>query len=204
MRRLLRRAFAYQHDYDVFYVLNPKLHATSPHRKKLARMFDLYGSDSFRRYSAIYAKDIDLSQIDGHDEVLLGQPLGPLGSPEEVREHERRILMKMVGDRRVLVLPHPIERANDDLEKYRALPNATVFSAGVPSELLLLRLRPSATHTYASNAAVNYAMMHPGSKNYFYPVYRSRLNTLLALRKSLPNLIVSDEFATHDYPGDFF
>ena len=143
-----------------------------------------------------------MSQIEGYDAVLLGQPLGPLGSPEEIRAKEQQMLLKIVGDRRVLVLPHPVELANGELDKYCVLPNAKLFSTGVPSELLMLRLKPATTFTYASNAAINYAMMNPRSKNYFYPVYRSRLSMLRTLQKSLPNVIVSDEYAEHDYPGD--
>lgn len=202
LRRTFRRAFDHQHDYDVFYMLNPDLFADSPHRAKLARMFDLYGSDSFRRYSAHMTKDIDMSEIRDYDTVLLGQPLAPLGEPEEVRQQEERMLLEIVGDRRVLVLPHPVEREHGGLEKYRVLPNAKVFAAGVPSELLILGLRPSTTFTYASNAAINYAMMNPSSENFFFPLYRSRLSMLRALQKSLPNIVISEDYATNDYPGD--
>lgn len=201
-RRMFPRAFDHQHDYDVFYMLNPDVYANSPHRPKLAAMFDLYGSDSFHRYAAILTKDIDLSEVEGYDTVLLGQPLGQMEGQDNVRAQEERMLLEIIGDRRVLVLPHPIERTQGGLDKYRVLPGAKVLSTGVPSELLLLGLRPSVTITYASNAAINYAIMNHNSTNYFYPVYRSRYDILLKHQQSLPNMIVNGDYAQHDYPGD--
>ena len=53
----------------------------------------------------------------------------------------------------------------------------------------------------SSNAAINYAIMNRSSTNYFYPVYRSRYDMLLKHQKSLPNMIVSGDYAQHDYPG---
>ena len=201
IRRLLPRAFDHQHDYDVFYMLNPDVYADSPHRPRLATMFDLYGSESFRRYAAFLTRDLDLSEVEGYDTVLLGQPLTPLEGLENARENEERMLREIVGDRRILVLPHPVERTDGGLDKYRVLPGAKVLSTGVPSELLLLGLRPSVTITYASNAAINYAIMNRDSTNYFYPVYQSRYEMLLKHRKSLPNIVVSGDYAVHDYPG---
>lgn len=200
VRRLLPRAFDHQHDYDVFFMLNPDVYAHSPHRPKLAPMFDLYGSPSFRRYAAILTRDLDLSEAEGHDTVFLGQPLsnfdGFMG-----REEEEELLRRIVGDRRVLVLPHPNERLGDGLGKYAVLPNAQVLSAGVPSELLLLGLRPATTITYSSNAAINYAIMNRDSTNHFYPIFRSRYDMLVRHRASLPNIVVSDEHVTRLAPG---
>lgn len=201
-RRVFRRAFDLQHDYDIFYLLDPDIYSETPYRAKLAQMFDLYGSDAFRHYSALMTSDIDLSQVEGYDTVLLGQPIQHLVSPDEVRTQEARILINIVGNRRVLILPHPAEMSDGGLDKYRVLPNAEIFSTGVPSELLLMGLRPTSTITYASTAAVNYAMMNPASENFFYPVHRSRLSILQRFQQSLPNMIVSGEYANYDYPGD--
>lgn len=201
LRRLMPRAFDYQHDYDVFYMLNPDLYAASPHHDKLATMFDLYGSDSFRRYAALLTRGVDLSEAQGYDTVLLGQPLSPLEGRDNAAAEEERLLAEIVGDRRILVLPHPVERTQGGLGKYRVLPGAKVFSTGVPSEFLLLGLRPAVTITYASNAAINYAMMNKTSVNYFYPVFRSHYDMLLKHQRSLSNIVVSGDYALHDYPG---
>lgn len=200
LRRLLPRAFDHQHDYDVFWMLNPDIYRDSPHRPKLGRMFDLYGSPSFREFAEVLTRGVDLAGIEGHDTVLLGQPLSNFDGALS-REEEERILRRIVGDRRVLVLPHPNERTGEGLRKYDVLPNAQVLAAGVPSELLLLRLRPATTITYSSNAAINYAIMNPASTNYFYPIFRDRHEMLLKHRLSLPNIVVSGECVMRDYPG---
>ena len=200
LRHTLARAFAYQHDYDRFHMLNPDIYADSPHRPKLVQMFDLYGSDSFRRHAGLMTRDLALDDLTGYDTVFLGQPLSDFDDFVEPEEEEQ-MLREILGDRRVLVLPHPNERLEDGRGKYRVLPNARVCRPGIPSELLLLAIRPERTITYSSTAGVNYAMMNRASENSFYPIFRARLDMLLRYRQSLPNLTVSARYATQEDPG---
>ena len=197
--RLLSRAFDFQHDYDRFYVLDPSLYDESPHREKIAKMFNLFGSPSFRRYAALLTAHLDLSGLEGYDEVFLGQPLSNFASFLEPREEEE-MLREIIADRKVLVLPHPNERLDAGRDKYRVLPNAQVFRGGVPSELVLLKLLPRRASTYYSTAGVNYAMMNPESRNSFYPIHRSMYEMLCRFRQSLPNMSVTDRYLVGDDP----
>jgi len=197
--RVFTRAFEYQHDYDCFHVLDPNLYADSPNAGKLVRMFNLYGSPSFARYASLLTADLDLSAIATYDEVFLGQPLSDNATFLKPAEEEA-MLREIIGDRRVLVLPHPGERLSPGNDKYRVVPNARVFRGGVPSELVLLKLRPTMTHTYYSTAGVNYAMMNAGSVNHFYPIHRSMHAMLRGFARSLPNMRVTDRYVVGDDP----
>lgn len=191
IRHTLSRAFLYQHDYDTFYVIDPSLYDGSPNRHKLRAMFDLYGSRSFERYAGLLTQDIDISGLDDYEMVFLGQPLSN-GTKYLEPAEEEHLLGEIIGDRRALILPHPVEELSPGQDKYRALRHSRVFRGGVPSELLLLRLRPAVTATYYSTAAVNYAMMNRRSMNYFYPIHRSVFQMLTEFGRALPNIVVSD------------
>ncbi|MDP3174711.1 MAG: hypothetical protein Q8M88_09790 [Phenylobacterium sp.] len=197
-RRLFRRAFDYQHDYDVFYVPDPDVYQDSPWRSKLAKMFDLYGAPSFRRYAELLTREVDLTGLDLYDTVLLGQPLSNYETfltPSQ----EEAMLQTMIGERAVLVLPHPNERLDPGRDKYRVLPNAKVLKGEIPSELLLLALYPKETITFYSTASVNYAMMNKSSVNLFYPIHKTKFDMLCRFQRSLPNMVVSSDFLiSHD------
>ena len=108
VRRLFARAFDYQHDYDVFYVFDKDVHRDSPWHAKLENMFNLYGSLSFRKYAGMATSDIDLHEISGYDTVFFGQPLSnPAGLLR--RDEEEAMLHAIIGERRILILPHPNE-----------------------------------------------------------------------------------------------
>jgi hypothetical protein len=197
--QLFPRAFAFQHDYDRFHVPVPELYQHAPMSAKLHRMFNLYGSPSYRRYAERFTAGIDLEPLRDFTTIFLGQPLSnfeQLLAPAE----EERMLAAILGDRRVLVLPHPNERLEPGRDKYRVLPRAVVFRSPVPSEMLLQVLRPATTVTYYSTAGVNYAMANDASTNYFYPIHRSHWRLLSALQSSISNLVVSDEHVIGEDP----
>jgi len=195
------RAFRYQHDYDTFFVVEPGLYRNSPHAHKLARMVDLYGSRSFRAFAELMTRHVQIDGLDQYDTVFLGQPLSNFETfltPEE----EERILREVIGDQRVLILPHPNERLNPGQDKYRGLPHARVFRAKANSELLLARLRPARTITYYSTAGINYALMNPVSRNQFYPVHRSVYDLLTRFQEFVPNIEVHGKYLVGDHPYD--
>ena len=199
IRHALSRAFLYQHDYDTFFVIEPSLYDGSPNRHKLRAMFDLYGSPSFERYAGLLTQGVDTGGLDDYEMVFVGQPLSNGEKYLEPAEEEH-LLGEIVGDRRALIFPHPREKLSPGQDKYRALRHSRVLRSGVPSELLLLRLRPAVTATYYSTAALNYAMMNRRSMNFFYPIHRSVFQMLTEFRRALPNIVVSDAYLIGEDP----
>ncbi len=196
-RRLLARAFDYQHDYDVFYVHNRQMYQGTPHAHKIHQMFDLFRSNSFARYSDLLLRDVDLRDAMEFDTVFFGQPLsnfdGLISHTEEVE-----ILRQLIADRRVLVLPHPNEKLGHG-DKYAGLPRVKVLRTGLPNDLLALRLRPRVTMTYSSTIGLNYAVANPDSMNYFYPIHKSLARTVRECAAALPNVVVSEEFVREEH-----
>ena len=115
------------------------------------------------------------------------------------RAEEEALLQRIVGDRNVLVLPHPNEIL-DENNKYDVLPGATVFRGKFPNDLLLARLRPKTTLTYSSTLGLTYAINNPESHNHFYPLYRSQLAMLQRYQEHIPNVRVSDAHVIGDDP----
>ncbi|HEV2854319.1 MAG TPA: hypothetical protein VHC97_16115 [Thermoanaerobaculia bacterium] len=189
-RRCLARAFDVQHEYDVFYVVHKELYRHSPWYDRLETMFPLYASPSFAKHAALLTRDLDLSGLAGYGTVFFGQPLSNFDGLL-AREDEEGLLRSILGDREVLILPHPNEVLEKD-NKYGAVPNGRLFRAGIPNDLLLLALRPKVTMTYSSTIGVNYAVMNPESTNHFFPLDRSRYELLCRYRQFIPNLVVSD------------
>jgi len=198
-RRVFPRAFDFQHEYDTFHVMEPWLYRDSPHAGKLRRRFNMYGSASFDALASLLTRDVELQGLQDFDTVFLGQPLSNFESFLQPAEEEQ-ILHEVIGEDRVLVLPHPNERLEPGEDKYRGLPNVRVFRSGVSSELLLSRLRPLKTVTYYSTAGVNYAAMNPESENLFFPIHRSMYELLDRLRMKLPNMHVSRKYLVGDDP----
>lgn len=75
MRRLFRRAFDYQHDYDKFHVFVKDVYRQSKLYDKLETIFDLYGSPAFSKYASSMASDLNMGEIAGFNSVFFGQPL---------------------------------------------------------------------------------------------------------------------------------
>lgn len=192
VRQLLPRAFAYQHDYDVFYVHNTAIYENTPYITKLRPIADLYRSASFAKYASLLTADLPIERLQDHDCVFLGQPLSNFDAVLS-RAEEERMLHDIIGSRRALVLPHPNERLEEN-NKYSGLKGSHVFRSGVPNELLLLRLRPKLTMTFASTMGINYASMVPDSMNLFFPISREQAKLLQRYAPHLPNIEVDDRF----------
>jgi hypothetical protein len=154
-------------------------------------MFDLYGSASFRKYVGMLTSDMDLKEIAGFDAVFFGQPLSSEGVV--TRAEEEAMLREIIGERRVLILPHPNESLQAE-NKYSVVRNGRVFHAKVPNDLLLLALRPRVTMTFASTIGISYAMMNPESTNSFFPTHRSLYDMLCRYQRTLKNIVVSNQF----------
>ncbi len=167
-RRLLSRAFEYQHDYDAFHLFCKAVYGDSPFAPKLEQMFDLFSSSAFRCYAEQLTSHVDIDSLRQHDLVLLGQPLSNFDDRME-RSEEEAILRSIVGERKVLILPHPNEILGAD-NKYGILPNATVLEAKVPSDLILSLTRPKETITYSSTIGITYAISNPNATSRFYPI----------------------------------
>lgn len=193
-RVLLPRAFEYQHDYDAFHVHVPQIYASTPYAPKLKPISPLYRSQAFSRYAAQLTAGVSVDGLTDYDTVLFGQPLSNFDNIIS-REKEEGMLREMLGEQRVLVLPHPNEILGPD-NKYNCLKNGRVFRSGVPSELLLLKLRPARTYTYFSTAGVNYAVSNPASQNYFFPIDAARLKMLQRYAPHLPNMHIDPRFST--------
>lgn len=196
--RLFPRAFEYQHDYDTFYVLIKEIYADTPYAEKLRPISGLYRSQSFAHYGKILTSHLPLDELAGYDTVFFGQPLSNFDNVIS-RAEEERMLRKILGDRKTLILPHPNERLDGD-NKYTQFKNARVFRSGVPNELLLLRLRPSVTMTYFSTIGVNYAVTNVDSVNYFYPIDKARLQMLQKYARHVGNMRVDERFVGPDSP----
>lgn len=195
VRRVFARAFEYQHDYDVFYVFDKEAYRDSPWYPKLETMFDIYGSPSFRKYVDMLTSHLDLKEVLDYDTVFFGQPLSAEG--HVTQQEEEAMLRAIIGERRVLILPHPIET---EATKYGVVPNGRVFHTKIPNDLLLLALTPKVTMTYASTIGVSYAMMNPESTNYFFPIHRPLHDLLCRYQRTLKNVVVSDEFVRKGDP----
>lgn len=198
IRKAFPRAFEFQHDYDRFFVLDPEMYRASPHFAKLRSIKGIYESNSFNKYARMLTSDIDLSDACKFDLVFLGQPLSNFDNFMSQAE-EISILKSILGDRPVLILPHPNENFKRS-NKYDCLPNARTLRAGIPSELILLSMMPKKTITYSSTCALNYAMMNPLSSNQFYPVFLDHYKMLVRYEAALPNIDVSDRFAVRESP----
>ena len=192
-RRLMARAFDYQHDYDRFFMHVPELYSDSPHAPKFRKMPQLFQTPAAAKYAEILLHGIDLSALEGYDTVFFGQPLSNherFMSPAQ----EEEILRQIVGDRKVLVMPHPNERL-EPRNKYDVLPNAYVVPAGMPNFLICQRLELRHTITYSSTIGIDYALSRPNSENLFYPVMTNALNVLKQYARHVPNIKVKDSFA---------
>lgn len=191
LRRWLSEAFDYQHEYDRFFVHVPELYADAPQSTKIRKMPSLFRLASAQKYLDLLLRDVDLEGLEKFDTVLIGQPLSNFDgfvSPQA----EEDILRRIVGDRRVLVLPHPNERL-DQHNKYAVLPQARVMARGAPNDLICQHLRPTTTITYASTMGIEYALSNPESANLFYPVLPPSLDLLKRYREHVPNMVVSDD-----------
>lgn len=193
-RRIFTRAFAYQHDYDVFYVHNTAVYQDAPSAKKLRPIADLYLSPSFARYAEILTAHLPLESLKEFDLVFFGQPLSNYHHFLS-REEEERMLHEIIGEKRALILPHPNERLDID-NKYSSLKNAQVLRSAISNELLLLRLRPRITMTFGSTIALNHAITMPESMNYFFPVMRSHLGVLQKYVHHMSNIHIDNRFVT--------
>jgi len=195
-RAVFPRAYAYQHDYEVFYVLNPSIYATSPHATKLKSLAPLYRAASFSRYARLLTAHMPLDDLEGYELVFFGQPLSDRDKLV-TRRKEQQMLADIFAGRRTLVLPHPREILGDG-DKYSALRNATVFRSGLPNELLLLRLRPKSTATFASTIGIAYAATNPDSANEFYPPDERRLRMVRGNAAALANVRIDARFAQNN------
>lgn len=188
LRRWMAEAFDYQHDYDRFFVHVPELFADAPQFERFRKMPRLFQLPCARKYIDLLVDETQLDGLDAFDTVFMGQPLSNFDgviSPQA----EEGILRRIVGDRPVLVLPHPNERL-DRHDKYAVLTNARVLPPGLPNDLICHRLRPATTITYASTMGIEYALSNPDSENYFYPVLPPTLTLLRRYEKHVPNMVV--------------
>lgn len=207
LRRVLRRAFEYQHTYDTFYVFAREMYRDHPAYARLRDMPPLFTSRNAEKLAERIVDPADVTDLDElrtFDEVFFGQPLSEGDGPID-RDTETAMLGEILGDRKVLVLPHPGEEAALQADppdrgggvwkgKYDGLPGARVVRGDLPNDLLLLRLRPRRTSTWASTIGLTYAASHPESMNVFYPVDRVGLATLERYREHLPNIEIDDRF----------
>lgn len=191
-RRLFPCAFDYQHDYDKFHLFNKDVYKQSPWYDKLETMVDFYGNPAFSKYALVLTSELNLDEIGKYDTVFFGQPLSNFDNIMS-REAEEKILAKIVGDRGVLILPHPNEILGNS-NKYGSLRNGLLYRSSVPNDLLLWKLRPKVTITYSSTIGVTYAMTNPNSTNYFYPIRQQQYDMLSKYQELLTNIIVSEEF----------
>lgn len=156
-------------------------------------MPQLFQTRAAAKYADVLLQGIDLSALEEYDTVFFGQPLSNherFMSPEQ----EEEILRQILGDRKVLVMPHPNERL-DVRNKYDVLPNAYVVPLGMPNFLICQRLELRHTITYSSTIGIDYALSRPDSENLFYPVMTSALNVLKRYVRHVPNIEVRDRFA---------
>jgi hypothetical protein len=190
LRRLFRRAFDYQRDYDVFYLFCKDVYAGSPYSGNIEQMYDLFGSKTFYRYAKKLTSHLDIIALAQHEIVLLGQPLSNFDNVIQ-RADEEKLLMDIVGDHKVLVLPHPNEILKDD-NKYNVLPNATVLIEKVPSDLILALIKPRKTVTFSSTIGVTYALSNPNAESYFFPIFRSQAAMLSRYKEHVPNMVIDE------------
>lgn len=189
---LFPRAFAYQHDYDVFYVHVPTMCQDIPYATKLKPIAGLYQSESFSRYASLFTAHLPLDELRTYERVFFGQALSNFHSFFS-RAEEEEMLQKIIGEERTLILPHPNERLGVD-NKYSNLKNARLLRSGIPNELLLMRLRPKVTATYHSTIGINYAIMAPDSVNHFYPINNPQLAQLKQYARHLDNIRIDSRF----------
>lgn len=190
LRRLLADAFDYQHDYDRFFVRTPEIYAGSPWRDKLVEMPPLLALPSAARYADLLLDGLDLDELRRYDRVYFGQPISELFD-DYSQADEEAMLRRMLGDEPVLVLPHPQERLGGE-NKYAALPGARVLPAGLPNDLICIRLKPTTTLTFASTIAIDYALANPGSVNLFHPLDRASRALLERFAPHVPNMRIAD------------
>ncbi len=195
-RGMMARALDYQHDYDRFFLHVPQLYLDSPQAPKFRKMPRLFQMPSAEKYADIMLRDIDLSGLAGYDTVFFGQPLSNfdgLITPEA----EEDMLRQILGDRKVVVMPHPNERL-DVHNKYAVLPNARILPAGLPNDLICQRLKPRRTITYSSTIGIDYALSQPNTENLFFPVLARSLHALERYARHVSNIEVSDRYVTID------
>lgn len=187
MKKLFSRAFEYQHDYDEFHVHIKAMYKNSPWLNKLCDMGNLFDTEA-DVFAGRFLTEDALTPLRKFDVIFFGQPLE---SFYDDYGQEQEVLKKIIGNKRVLIIPHPIEK---NLEKYQVLPNVLVYRATVPVELLLLKLSPSLTITYHSTAGIQYAKMNPTAKSQFYPLNQHQLSTLKRYQEFLPNIVIDEQF----------
>jgi hypothetical protein len=192
LRRLAAQAFDYQHDYDEFFVLDPELYRGSAAEGRLRHLPDLYRSSTMQRLGNRIVADLGLDEVGTVNEVFFGQPLSN-GSGVLSSQAEESLLTEILGDRPVLVLPHPNEVLVGD-GKYAVLPKARVLRSGLPNELLLAALQPRRASTYSSTIAITYALMNREAEVHCYPVTTAQLSLLDRYRKSLPHVVMHEEY----------
>jgi len=107
------------------------------------------------------------------------------------------MLRQILGDRKVVVMPHPNERL-DVHNKYAVLPNARILPAGLPNDLICQRLKPRRTITYSSTIGIDYALSQPNTENLFFPVLARSLHALERYARHVSNIEVSDRYVTID------
>ena len=189
-RRFMHRAFEYQHDYEHFFLPCKEIYSDSPHFSKLAEYPAISNSPAFARYVAQLTEGFGLEGLPPFECVFLGQPLSGMDKVLTVPE-EQDLLRSILGDRPVLVLPHPNERPDED--KYACLPRAHVLRASLPSELIMHALKPRETHTYSSTAGLAHALAQPDSINHFHPVSTARYALLKRYGTHVSNVVLHDE-----------
>lgn len=187
MKKLFSRAFEFQHDYDEFHVHFKGVYNKSPWFNKLCDMGNLFDAQA-SVLAERFLNEETLAPLREFDVVFFGQPLVNF---YDDCEQEQALLKKIIGNKKVLIIPHPIEKK---LEKYQILPHAFVYKATVPVELLLLKLSPSQTITYYSTAGIQYAKMNSNAQNHFYPLHQHQLSTLKRYQEFLSNIVIYDQF----------
>lgn len=187
----------YQRDYDYFYLFCKEVYADSPYSEKNDQMFDLFGSSSFYKYAEQLTAHLKLDALEQYDTVLFGQPLSNFDNVMK-RSDEEEILRDIIGDRKVLVLPHPNEILGAD-NKYQVLPNATVLIANVPSDLITALLKPRKTITFSSTIGITYALSNPKTTNHFFPIYGSQATMLFRYQQYIPNIIIDESHVIAEF-----
>lgn len=190
-RRLFPKAYGIPHVYDRFFVHVPEAFSGSPWASKIERMTPLLTLPAGQKYVDLILRDVDLSLYQGFDTVFFGQPLSNFDGMMSQAEEEA-LLLKILGDRRVLILPHPGEQLGEN-NKYRVL-NALVMPQGLPNTLIIEKLRPKTTLTYSSTIGLEYAVIHPETSSQFYPVTAPSLALLHRYQPHVPGMKVHSDF----------
>lgn len=195
-RRVFRQCFSdaleIPHVYDRFFVHVPGIFDGSEHSAKIRQLPPLLRLPAGQNIVERLLSGTDLEPFADFDTVFFGQPLSN-GDGLISREEEESILVDMIGDQRVLIMPHPNEVLQKD-NKYNALPNARLLPPGYPNALVLEQIRPRKTITYSSTLAIEYAILHPETHSEFYPVTGRMFDMLNRYEPHFPTMTVHRTF----------